>query len=118
MSAINYYNTRLERVLDKLDVYTFSVKEFEEKINKCSEQLKKGRNIRICIKFLIPEGSTHYLRMARAENWLKSHEIREVTDNIGRKIQEAIFKKVDNYNKYFDKFEMYKNNLLINVTGK
>ena len=74
MSAINYFNTRIDKCINQLGIYSFSVGELEEEVrNKGSTLTEKGQ-ITITIRFLIPDIDTDYLRVARAENLLKSHD--------------------------------------------
>ena len=116
--AINYYNKRLNRGLDKIDDSRFNTGKSKSVIGEKFDIITSKSKILINLRYLIPDSDTNYLRMALAEGKIKSHEINEIVSAISTRIHNFLISRVIKYNKCLEKFSLFRNRVLFNFSSK
>jgi len=113
-----YINNRLNRLLEKIDEFYFDTNELDELIHENFDKFAKTKKMNFKIKILIPDKNTPYIESAYELGKIKSHEINEILQIIKSKINNSFSSKVINYNDTFEKFTLFRKNIVFNFNSK
>jgi hypothetical protein len=111
-----YYNKRLDRAIDEIDIYAFDIEKFDKMIEAEFEKIYHAEKIEIVIRALLPDVETEYVQKAYAEGKVKSHELKEAISLIQERIMNSMQSKVKNYNFIFELYDFSKFKILLNYT--
>jgi len=110
--SIGYYNKRLERLRNKIDIYRFAVEEINDVISGVYEELSGQDKIIVKLKFLLPSSESHFFKRFLDEGIVKSHEYLDLLNYANLKIVNAITSKAFDYNYSYETIDLFKSRVV------